>query len=369
MNGEVDIAIKGKPEDIHFESNTGQMGSSDKQRIHIDTHVTVEREGKTIKTLEDELDIRLERVRNTWTKGTQTGSFQTIYPEGQAITDEIVDEAFKTAPLSLLPPFETNTTDIVRKAIRRTLYKSRHLFMNKGGPLPAVRHFEIPIDTVDDKPVNAGFRRFAPEMRMEIIDEVSKLQKQGIIRPCKSDYASAVMMVMKPNGKWRFCIDLRALNRKILAYSFPLPTIQSVLDCLGGATVFSSVDATSAYFQLKIKEEDQKKTAFRVPTGSGKMPPEGANTQRNVVSDGLYCFNRLPMGLKISSPVFQQFVEHTFAGLSYKCLLGYQDDLLIFSQNAAQHAIDLEEVFDRLREHNLTINPEKSYFLKKISVT
>jgi len=72
-----------------------------------------------------------------------------------------------------------------------------------------------------------------------------------------------VLLVKKKNGSMRLCIDYRQLNKVTIKNRYPLPRIYDLMDQLVGARVFSKIDLRSGYHQIKVKDEDMQKTAFR----------------------------------------------------------------------------------------------------------
>ena len=128
--------------------------------------------------------------------------------------------------------------------------------------------------------------------------------------------------------------------------SFPLPNIQDILDRLGRARFFSALDYASGYLQIPIAEQDRMKTAFSTETGH-------------------YEYTRMPFGLKSAPSSFQRLMNNVLTGLQgIRCLV-YLDDIVIFGETLEEHNSKLRDVFDRLRQHTLKLQPDKCEFLRE----
>ena len=90
---------------------------------------------------------------------------------------------------------------------------------------------------------------------------------KGLVRESSSSLGSPVLFVKKPDQTWRMCIDYRAVNRKTRKNTYPLLRIQDCIDQLGRAKFLSTIDLTSGYWQVRIKESDMEKTAFSTRNG------------------------------------------------------------------------------------------------------
>lgn len=200
------------------------------------------------------------------------------------------------------------------------------------------------IPTNDDTPVLRPMFRYSPFEMEEMQKQISQLLDLGYIRPSCSPYGAPVLFVKKPRStELRMCIDYRALNKLTRRNAFPLPRIDVLFDHLAGAKVFSLVDLRQAYHQIKIKDSDVPKTAFRTPFGH-------------------YEYVTLSFGLVNAPAAFQSVMNKIFAPMLYKYCLVYLDDILIFSKSAAEHAQHLREVLSVLRANKLTVAKQKCTF-------
>ena len=183
--------------------------------------------------------------------------------------------------------------------------------------------------------------------QQEIMDaEISKMLDVGVIRPSQSPYAAAVVLAKKKSGEWRFCVDYKNLNEVTIKDKHPLPRIKDLIRTIKESRYFITLDLRAGYWQVKMREEDVPKTAFR--------------THR-----GLYEFIVMPFGLTNAPATFQRLMETLFGDYHWRGILLYLDDILIHSPSR-KGALDLLEiVLGRLRVAGLTINPEKCEFFPR----
>ena len=165
----------------------------------------------------------------------------------------------------------------------------------------------------------------------------------GLIRPSSSPWGCGVLFVKKKDGTDRLCVDYRPLNKKTIKNKFPLPNINELFEQLKGAKVFSKLDLRMGYHQIRIREEDIPKTAFRISFGS-------------------YEYTVMSFGLANAPPTFSRMMNFIFNPYTNEFVLVYLDDILVFSKNKEDHAKHLRFVLDKLREHQFYAKFSKCEF-------
>jgi transposase InsO family protein len=205
------------------------------------------------------------------------------------------------------------------------------------GNFTAVEH---PIETGDALPVKDRMRRTPLSFVGEEVDLLHKMLNAQVIQPSCSDWVSAPVLIRKRDGSCRWCIDYRKLNDVTTKDQFPLPLIEECLDTLSGNKWFSKLDANQAYWQIKIKESDRKKTAF-------------------TTKYGLFEFVRMGFGLCNAPATFSRAMNLILRGLAWEIVLAFLDDILVMGQDFTLHTVNLRSVFLRLREYELRLKPRK----------
>jgi hypothetical protein len=166
---------------------------------------------------------------------------------------------------------------------------------------------------------------------------------KGTIEPSNSPCASPVLIVRKPNGGLRVCMDYRALNAITVKDRYPIPLIKETLDRLCKAKIFTKLDIVAAFNNMRIREGDEWMTAF-------------------ITRYGLYQYKVLPFGLCNGPASWQRYMNSLMPEYLDEFVTIYLDDLLIYSENLKDHVKHVRKVLLKLRAAGIPADIDKCEF-------
>ena len=211
------------------------------------------------------------------------------------------------------------------------------------GKLEGNLHLEIDKSVT---PVKLPVRRVPLAIKPKLKKEIDRLTSLGIIQPVDipTDWISAMVVVMKRNGRVRLCIDPKPLNTALKRNHYPLPVIEDILPSLANAKVFTVMDAKNGFWQVQLDTKSSMLTTFETPWGK-------------------YRWLRMPMGIAPAPEEFQRRLNNTIRNLDG--VLAVADDILIYGVGDTEeeairdHDRKLTAFMERCREKNLKINRDK----------
>ncbi len=213
-------------------------------------------------------------------------------------------------------------------------------FADVFSPLPGrtdlVQHH---IETLPGEVARSRPYRLPKHKKNVVQEELKAMLNLGVIEESHSDWASPIVLVPKTDGSVRFCVDYRKVNALSKFDAYPMPRVDELLDRLGAARFYSTLDLTKGYWQIPLSPLSKEKTAFTTPFG-------------------LHQFVTLPFGLFGAPATFQRLMDKVLRPHSAYAA-AYLDDIIIHSNDWQRHMEHLRVVLGALRVAGLTANPRK----------
>jgi hypothetical protein len=256
--------------------------------------------------------------------------FVLLYKEACFNTNEL-DESLPSVVVSLLQEYEDVFPNDVHSG------------------LPPIRGIEHQIDFVLGARIpNRPTYRSDPEEIKELQRQVEELMAKGHVRESMSPCTVPVLLVPKKDGTWTMCVDCRAINNITVKYRHPIPRLDDMLDQLHGSCIFTKIDLKSGYHQIRMKEGDEWKTAFKTKYG-------------------LYEWLVMPFGLTNAPSTFMRLMNHALRAFIGRFVVVYFDDVLVYSKDLNEHINHLQCLLDVLRKEKLYANLKKcSFYMEKV---
>ncbi|GJZ07997.1 reverse transcriptase domain-containing protein [Tanacetum coccineum] len=210
--------------------------------------------------------------------------------------------------------------------------------------LPPTRQVEFHIDLIPGAaPVARAPYHLATAEMKELAEQLKELSDKGFIRPSSSPWGAQFLFVKKKDGSFQMCINYRELYKLTVKNRYPLPRIDDLFDQLQGSSLYSKIDLRSGYHQLRVREEDIPKTAFRTRYGH-------------------YEFQVMPFGLTNAPAVFMDLMNRVCKPYLYKFVIVFIDDILIYSCDEKEHEEHLKIILELLKKEELYAKFSKCEF-------
>ena len=211
----------------------------------------------------------------------------------------------------------------------------------------AMKTEEVAIQLCDDaEPCCLKTARKVAFPRMQPVkEELERMVKDGIITPVTqpTEWCAGMVPAVKRNGKIRICVDLKRLNCAVRWELYPLQTLDDIKPKLGGAQVFSKLDAASGFWQVPLEASSQKYTTFITPFGR-------------------FMFRRMPFGISSATEIFQRKMVDLLKDLEGVDVI--VDDVLMYGATRQEHDERLNKVLQRIKEAGLKLNEGKCEFAR-----
>jgi len=315
----------------------------------------------TVNTIDEEkaVYLKLANISNeeiTLKAGTVVGALNLLDEQEQDLIEETNANVIQVETEEHLNSirerinkmkFDSNMNCKQVNQLKQLIYKYRNIFQWSEFDVGKTDIIEHEIDTGTKSPIRQKQYKLPVSAQNEIKKQIESMLKNGIIETSNSPWCSPILIVKKKSEdgseRYRLCIDFRKVNSHTVKDAYPIPNMEETRDAVGGATMFSSLDMSSGYWQIPLRSEDRQKTAF-------------------AALNGLFQFRVMPFGLCNAPSTFQRLMNALLSGLTWEQCLVYLDDIIVFANNFETHIQRLENVFKRFEASKLKLNPDKCKF-------
>lgn len=224
--------------------------------------------------------------------------------------------------------------------LRSLLLQFTSVFSFGGRRLGKVRLPPMTIEVSGPLPSRMPAYRESPRQSRLIWESMATVKDLDIIEERTGPMAAYVVMILQ-KGKWRFCVDFRAVNAITPLDRYPIPGPNTILTAVSGAEFFSTMDANKWYHQFEIDERHCHLTAFV--------------TQQ----EGQWQFKRVPFGLQNAPPFFQRSMDSLLGSFRWPFCLAYIDDIVIWSKTWPDHLAHIRTVLSCFQNVGWTLDGHK----------
>ena len=233
-------------------------------------------------------------------------------------------------------------------SLPQVVYEYEDVFLDKLPGLPLHRDVDFVIELhPSTSPISMTPHRMArielQELKVQLQElkvQLQELLDKDFIRSSTSPWGAPVLFAKKKDKTLRLCIDYLQLNRVTIKNRYPLSRIDDLFDQLRGARVYSKIDLRTDYHQLRVREDDITKTAFRTRYGH-------------------FEFTVMPFRLTNAPTAFMDLMHKVFQPYLDQFVSVFADDILIYSQSEEEHEDHLRVVLQALREQQLYVKFSK----------
>ena len=190
-------------------------------------------------------------------------------------------------------------SDKQNKELVEIVLRHDPLFLLEKGELGLIETPPVQINVTDPEPIRGPMYRYPEKAKVVIQDMLQNMEERGIIEKSTSAWFSTFVLVNKPDGTKRMCLDYRKVNTHLATDIYPLPRLDELVEQAAGNQYYATLDLREVYFQVMLHENSRDLTAF---------------------SDGvsLYRFRRLPFGLSCSPAMFSRQMATILTPLKFR---------------------------------------------------
>lgn len=284
----------------------------------------------------------IQSIYNLKDHGDINPNINSLHPTNTSVDDDLYIQKAEELGINLQ---SSNLNTEQKRRLLIFLGKNADVFSKSSNDIGCTNVYQHRIETGNNPPYRQRPYRQTPAVRQIIEDHVQQMLADGIIVESNSTWSAPVVMVKKRDGSMRFTVDFRGLNARTQPLHFPIPDLQDALDSVGtsGSVIMSVMDLKSSFWQIPLDPETAHKTTF-------------------ITHNGSYSFTRVPFGVTAGSMCFQMVMSKVLQGINFKYALVFIDDILCHSPDLDSHFVHLSNIFDRLRQANLKLNPKKCQF-------